>query len=359
MRQMVAGDEGVVTVDDHQIYRRDNLIVLREEIADETVDLVYIDPPFNTSSRRVVTFGRNGQRREFDDRFESLDQYLGWIGPRLEECVRALRPGGVLFLHCDWRTSHYLKLLMDELMGYQNFVNEIVWKRHNAHSDSGQGSRHFGRNAESILFYGKGERATWHPQRIPYRAAYIERVYRYFDEDTGRRYALSDVSGPGGQANRNPVFSFMGVKRAWRYSLQQMTNLFEEGLLVITRAGAVPRAKRYLDEMGGKEIQTIWDDIARLSASERVGYPTQKPIALMERIIGCSTNPGDVVLDPFCGSGTTLVTAERMGRQSIGIDESTEAVKLTTQRLSEQVTRARVLRMRQPRPRLEPVPPGR
>ena len=175
----------------------------------------------------------------------------------------------------------------------------------------------------------------WHQPHVPYDSEYVERVYRYFEEDTGRRYALTDVTGPGGVENRNPLFGFMGVERAWRYSEQQMRELNSRGRLVITRAGAVPRRKRYLDEMNGRDIQTIWDDIPRLGSGERVGYPTQKPLALIERIIASSSDPGDLVLDPFCGSGTTLVAAAGMGRRSIGIDESVAATKLTVRRLTE------------------------
>ena len=325
----------LATVGEHHIYTGDNLDVLRNYVPDELAHLVYIDPPFNTASDRVARRPDNGERRLFTDRFGSVHDYLSWIQPRVEECTRVLRPGGALFVHCDWRTSHYLKVMIDQLLGYENFVNEIVWKRHNGHSDSAQGSRHFGRNADSILFYGKGARTVWHPQRMPYEKAYIERVYKYRDEPTGRRYALTDLSAPGGPDNRNPVFPFMGFKRAWRYSMQQMTNLYDQGRLVITSPGAIPRRKRYLDEMKGRDVQTIWDDIPRLGSVERVGYPTQKPLALMERIIGCGTDPGHIVLDPFCGSGTTLVAAARMGRRSIGIDQSHAATDLTLQRLTE------------------------
>lgn len=331
---MVVNNASQAAVGQQRVYTGDNVAILRNEIADDAINLVYLDPPFNTSSRRIVV-GGDGERRAFDDRFGSVEDYIDWIRPRLVECVRVLRPGGAVFVHCDWRTSHYLKVILDELIGYENFVNEIVWKRHNAHSDAGQGSRQFGRIADSILFYGKGERAVWHPQRSPYKDEYVERVYRYREEATGRRYALSDLSGPGGEANRNPVFSFLGLRRAWRYSSQTMLDLYDQGRLVITRDGGVPRLKRYLDKMRGRQVQTIWDDIPRLASTERVGYPTQKPLALLERIIACSTNPGDVVLDPFCGSGTTLVAAARLRRRAIGIDNSDVATALTARRLTE------------------------
>ncbi|TAJ17209.1 MAG: site-specific DNA-methyltransferase, partial [Dehalococcoidia bacterium] len=223
------------------LYYGDNLEILAREIGDASVDLVYLDPPFNSSQERVVEVGLRGERRSFEDRFESIDSYVEWMRPRLEECVRVLRPGGTLFLHCDWRASHYLKVELDKLLGYQNFVNEIVWKRHTSHNDSRQGTKHFGRNVDAILFYGKGERTVWNPVFRPYPNDYVERVYQHIEPETGRRYALSDLSGPGGSANGNPVFAFMGVTRAWRYSKRTMQELRRSGRIVQTRVRGVPR----------------------------------------------------------------------------------------------------------------------
>jgi site-specific DNA-methyltransferase (adenine-specific) len=319
--------------DAHNLWEGDNLVILREQIPSESIDLVYLDPPFNTADERTVEWGPDREVRSFEDSFGSIGLYLEWIVPRLIECARTLRPGAAMFLHCDWRTSHYLRVELDKIFGYGNFINEIVWKRHNAHSDWKQGSRHFGRNFDSILYYSKGEPRTWHALYQPYDPDYVSRVYRYTDEE-GRAYALTDLSGPGGAANRNPVFDFLGVERPWRYSKEKMASLLSEGRIVLTAGAKVPRRKRYLDEMQGREVQTVWDDIPRCAGSELVGYPTQKPLALLERVVACASDVGDMVLDPFCGSGTTLVAAARLGRRSIGIDQESKAIAVTRDRLA-------------------------
>jgi DNA modification methylase len=319
-------------VGDYQLFCGDNLEVLRD-IETEGVGLVYLDPPFNTATTRAVT-NDSGEICAFNDSFGPVSNYMDWIRPRLTECVRVLRTGGTIFIHCDWRTSHYLKVEMDALVGYECFVNEIVWKRHNSHSDSGQGSRHFGRNTDSILFYGKGERTTWNPQYSPYEASYVQQTYGNVEPD-GRRYALTDITGPGGPLKRNPEFEFLGVHRAWRYSRSRLAGLYSEGRLVVSRKGGVPRRKRYLDEMPGKPVQSLWEDLTRLRSKERVGYPTQKPLALLDRIVRSSTQLGETVLDPFCGSGTTLVASAMAGRQAIGIDSSPAALSIARRRLEE------------------------
>ena len=311
----------------------DNLDVM-DSMSDEVADLVYLDPPFNSARERVVEINLGGERRSFDDCWVSIDAYLDFIRPRLAQAVRILREGGSLFIHCDWRTSHYLRVETDRLLGYDALVNEIIWRRHNGHNDSRQGTRHFGRVADTILFYGKGTRTAWVPPYRPYEADYVARAYKYADESTGRRYALSDISGPGGSPAGNPVFEFMGVVRAWRYSQERMHQLATAGELIISRTGGVPRRKRYLDEMPGQLVQSIWDDIPCLRGREAVGYPTQKPIALLERIIQTTTMPGDLVLDPFCGSGTALVAAAKLGRRAIGIDTSDVAGRVARDRMA-------------------------
>lgn len=316
-----------------QVFVGDNLSVLRSRVRSESIDLIYLDPPFNSAEERVIETTLEGARRSFDDRFSSIESYVEWMRPRLIECERILRPGGALFLHCDWRTSHYLRVELDRLLGYDSLVNEIIWQRHSGHNDSRQGTRHFGRNADTILFYGKGERRTWHPVSVPYDPSYVARTYRYVEEESGRRYALSDLSGPGGSPRGNPVFTFSGVRRAWRYSKTKMEALDDAGRIVVTRRGGVPRMKRYLDEMPGQLVQSVWTDIPCLRGNERVAYPTQKPLALLTRIISSSTDEDAVVLDPFCGSGTTLVAALALGRRAIGVDSSAEAVRIARQRL--------------------------
>lgn len=315
----------------HKVFLGDNASILKK-LAPGSVDLAYLDPPFNTSTERSVEWGEEKIRRSFPDKFPSTQEYIRWIEPRIRAVVKALRGGGSLFLHCDYRTSHYLKILLDKVLGEAAFINEIVWKRHNAHSDARQGARHFGRNLDTILYYGKGERSTFKPQYQPYEDSYVSSTYCYVDPD-GRRYALGDLTGPGGRLNGNPEFEFLGVHRAWRYSEEKLNELLRSGRVLLTERAQIPRKKRYLDEMPGREVQALWDDIPASLSGERQGYPTQKPLRLLERIILTSTVPGQVVLDPFCGSGTTLVAAELLGRVSIGIDESSSAIGITLERL--------------------------
>lgn len=320
------------TESDIEVVVGDNLKVLQECFADGSFDLVYADPPFNSASIRAFEIGLEGPRRSFDDRFGSVDAYMRWIQPRLAEFVRVLAPGGALFVHCDWRASHYIKVAIDELLGYDSFVNEIVWKRHGTHNGGRGLARHFGRNTDTILFHSNGGLKSWVPPFEDYDGEYVDRVYRHFDDD-GRRYALTDLTGPGGSAKRNPVFEFKGVRRAWRYSHQTLLELEREGRIVVTQRGGVPRRKRYLDEMQGVPVQALWDDISFEPRDGAIEYPTQKPLALLERIIQSTTKPGDRVLDPFGGAGTTAVAAAHLGRGCVSIDESAEAAALTERRL--------------------------
>lgn len=225
--------------------------------------------------------------------------------------------------------------MLDAIFGPERFINEILWKRSSAHSDSKQGAQHYGRVHDTILFYSKSEVRTFSVQYAEYDQKYIDQDYRRVEEDTGRRYRLSDLSGPGGAAKGNPFYEVMGVSRHWRYTREKMDQLIAEGRVVQTRPGAVPQFKRYLDEMPGVPVQTIWTDIEVINnrSKERLGYPTQKPVALLERILRASSNEGDVVLDPFCGCGTTIDAAQRLGRRWIGIDITYLAVDLIDKRL--------------------------
>lgn len=316
-----------------EVFLGDNLDVLAS-MSSSTADLVYLDPPFNSARDRTVEVELGGERRSFADCWDSIDAYLDFMRPRLTESVRVLREGGSLFIHCDWRTSHYLRTETDRLLGYDSLVNEIIWRRHNGHNDARQGTRHFGRIADTILFYGKGERKFWQPTYRPYDEAYVAQAYRHADPSTGRRYALSDITGPGGTVAGNPVFEFKGITRAWRYSKKRLQEMDANGEIAVSKTGGVPRRKRYLDDMPGQLIQAIWDDIPCLRGKEVVGYPTQKPLALLRRIIRATTAPHDTVLDPFCGSGTALVAALDLDRRAIGIDASPEAVRVTKQRIA-------------------------
>lgn len=356
------------------LYYGDNLDVLRRHIKDESVDLVYLDPPFNSNQAyNVFLPEHNGtdseaQLKAFEDTwhwvqaapiyFETVERggrvadalkafrtllgdndmmaYLAMMAPRLVELRRVLRPTGSLYLHCDPTASHYLKVLTDSVFGLRHFVNEIVWKRSSAHNDAKQGARHFGRVSDTLLFYSKTDQRTWNPVYVPYNPAYVERDYRRQDSD-GRRYRISDLTGRGGAAKGNPQYEFLGVTRYWCYSRDRMEELYRQGRIVQTRPGAVPQLKRYLDEMPGMTVQNVWTDIPVINnrSKEKLGYPTQKPQALLERIIRASSKEGDVVLDPFCGCGTAVIAAQDLGRQWIGIDITEAAIVVIKKRLQD------------------------
>jgi len=318
------------------IYCGDNLEWMRQ-FPDEFVDLCYIDPPFFSNRHYEVIFKDGQEIRAFEDRWKGgIDHYVEWMRERVFEIHRLLKDTGSFYLHCDYHAVHYLKTTCDGIFGYQSFVNQIVWKRQTAHSDWKQGAKHFGRLHDTILFYVKGADYTWNQQYSPYSQDYVDKFYKHVEPGTGRRYQLGDLAGPGGAAKGNPQYELMGVTRYWRYSKENMQRLVEEGRVVQTKPGAVPRYKRYLDEMPGVALQDFWDDIRPIhrSSNEAQGYPTQKPEALLERIIKGSSNEGDLVFDPFCGCGTTLVIAQRFNRRWLGIDVSPTACKLMNRRLA-------------------------
>ncbi len=360
------------------LYYGDNLSVLRDRIPDESVDLVYLDPPFNSNASYNVLFKeqsgeqspaqikaftdtwewtQESQRtfereiilnpsvpRNVKDMIEAFRQFIGnnammaylvMMTPRLVELRRVLKPTGSIYLHCDPTAGHYLKILMDTIFGKDRFLTEITWKRTSAHSDTKQGRQQHGRVHDVILLYSKSGSWTWNPLYTKYSKDYVDQFYRHVEPETGRRYQLGDLTGPGGAARGNPSYEVLGVTRYWRYSRERMAELLNEGRIVQTSPGAVPRHKRYLDEMPGVPLQDVWTDIEPIGAKakERLGYPTQKPEALLERIILASSNEGDVVLDPFCGCGTAVTVAEKLNRPWIGIDITHLAVALMKSRL--------------------------
>ena len=264
--------------------------------------------------------------------------YLTMMTVRLVELHRVLKPTGSLYLHCDPTASHYLKVILDTIFGPANMHNEIIWKRSDAHNDATQGARHFGRIHDVLLFYTKSDDYTFNTQRVPLSKETADKWYRHVDVD-GRRYNMDNLTAakPGGDTS----YEFHGTRppegRYWAYSRANMERMYAEGRIVFAKSG-MPYLKRYLDESKGTPIQDLWLDIDMLrgfsSSKERLGYPTQKPLALLERIINASSNPGDVVLDPFCGCGTAVAAAQKLGRQWIGIDITHLSIALMKYRLA-------------------------
>lgn len=276
------------------------------------VNLVYLDPPFNTQQSSF----------QYDDALEH-SVWLTMMRDRLAQILELLAPDGSVYLHCDNSEGHYLKVLMDEVFGRKNFRNEIIWKRSTAHSDAKQGRKEYGNIHDVILFYSKSDHQwQWNPQHTAYESAYVEAKYVYVEEGTGRRYRLDNLTGPGGAAKGNPEYEVMGVTRHWRYTREKMAALVSQGRVIQTRPGGVPQYKRYLDEMQGVPLQDLWTDINAVNsqAIEARKFSTQKPEALVARIITASSNPGDIVLDCFLGSGTTAAVAQKMGRRWVGIE---------------------------------------
>jgi DNA modification methylase len=361
----------------NHLYYGDNLQILREHIRDESVDLIYLDPPFNSQANYNVLFKapsgqqsaaqieafedtwhwNNAAEQAFDEVIRSGNSdvaemlramrsflkendvmaYLTMMAIRLIELHRVLKSTGSIYLHCDPTASAELKMLLDTVFGAQQFRTKITWKRSSAHSDTKQGREQYGNIYDELLFYTKGSSWTWNPMFTPYTEEYINDFYKYIEEGTGRRYRLGDLTGPGGAAKGNPSYEVMGVTRYWRYSKEKMNELIQQGRVVQTKPGNVPAYKRYLDEMPGVPLQNIWDDIPPIGAqaAERLGYPTQKPVALLERILSVSSKPGDVVLDPFCGCGTTIHAAQKLKRHWIGIDITHLAISLIEKRLKD------------------------
>jgi adenine specific DNA methylase Mod len=326
----------------NRLYFGDNLDVLRAMPA-ETVDLIYLDPPFNSNANYNVLYGtkRGGasqaQSHAFEDTWRwgseaqrALNQtaerhleagaildafqkifdgsnmmaYLAMMAVRLVELHRVLKPTGSLYLHCDPTASHYLKLILDGIFGPTKFQNEIIWKRHSAHSSA----KRYGPVHDVILFYSKGDQFTWTGPRTDYEQEYLDKYYKYDDGD-GRLYwrnsltAAGTRQGSSGKAWRGHDPASQGAH--WKFTIENLEALEAAGKIYWPAGGGWPQIKRYRDELKGLAVSYIWDDIDKINpaGNERLGYPTQKPSALLERIVGASSSPGDVVLDPFCGCG--------------------------------------------------------
>jgi site-specific DNA-methyltransferase (adenine-specific) len=352
------------------LYYGDNLEVLREHIADASVDLIYLDPPFNSNAGYNVLFktasgsGADASMEAFGDTWtwgpsssaammdiaggtnrplqvmmsaihsalgdSPLMAYLAMMAVRLVELHRVLRDTGSLYLHCDPTASHYLKLVLDAVFGAENFRNEIVWNRT---TPKGLAFTRFASNHDIILVYQRGQQAIWNAAYLPHSEEYLQR-YNLLDEATGRRFQATSLLNPN--KNRpNLTYEFGGHEKVWRWTRERMEEAAAAGLIYFPPGGGVPREKRFLDEQEGVPISDVWTDIPPLNsqAQERLGYPTQKPRALLERIIAASSNEGDVVLDPFCGCGTAVDAAEKLGRRWIGIDVTHIAIGMIEDRM--------------------------
>lgn len=308
------------------------------EFPDECVDLIYVDPPFYTNQDYEVLWGDGYELRAFDDRWKGgVENYISWMELKVRECHRVLKSGGSMYLHCDWHAGSNLKSLMDSIFG-DRLVNQIIWKRTSGHSGEGEVKK-FGTVHDTILFYSKGNKYTFNRQYQPYDESYLENFYKFKDKD-GRVYRLGDLTGAGirhGETGK----PWKGVDpskkgRHWMRPPSELDIWETQGRIVWPKKkGGVPAYKRYLDEMSGMLLQDVWADIlpVQTHAKERLGYPTQKPEALLERIIKASSNPGDLVLDPMCGCGTAIAVAQKLGRKWIGVDVSPTACKLMVKRM--------------------------
>lgn len=364
-----------------ELYYGDNLEILREHIPDESVDLIYLDPPFNSSRDYNLLFkSPSGQTAEaqitaFEDTWHWGDQaereykellhqsntdvaelmralrsflkendlmaYLTMMANRLLELHRVMNSTGSIYLHCDPTASHYLKIVMDGVFGKEFFINEVVWKRTNVHSDS----KSWSATADYLLFYSRSNQFTWNSLYQPHTEDYINERYKFDDNDGRGLYMLDNMTSPNPRPNM--MYNWKGFPfpdKGWRFEKSRMETLDNDGRIYYptNEIGGYefskrPRLKRYLNEMKGRIFDTIWTDIPPINsqAAERLGYPTQKPLTLLERIIQASSNPGDIVLDPFCGCGTAVHAAEKLGRNWIGIDITHLAVALIEKRMND------------------------
>ncbi len=376
------------------LYYGDNLDILQRYIKDESVDLVYLDPPFNSNANYNVLFAQkdgsqsSAQIQAFEDTWQwdqnaiqtytrevekggpvadalrafnlilgpsNMMAYLTMMAPRLQELRRVLKPTGSLYLHCDPTASHYLKVLLDMVFGAENFSNAITWKRSDTHNDA---KKQFPATSDQLLFYRKKFGNTFNSQHVGHAEQTLKDWYAFLEFPDGttrrmtkveketqiippntRRFNADNMASPNPRPNL--MYAYKGYPyppKGWRYSLETMQKLDEEGkLLFPSKQDGRIMLKRYLDEQAGATVGDVWTDISQIRSSmaERMGYPTQKPLALLERIINASSNPGDVVLDPFCGCGTAIAAAQKLGRKWIGIDITHLAIGLIKRRMED------------------------
>ncbi len=335
-------------LDTRVIYCGDNLDQLAK-LPDRSVDLIYIDPPFNSNRNYEVFWGETKEKRAFEDRHASTQAYIEFMRPRCVQLHRLLKTTGSFYFHCDWHASHYVKIMLDQIFGEDHFQNEVVWKRTFAHSSA----KRYGPIHDVIFFYTISKQYTWNKLYQAYEPEYVETFFDHQDAD-GRRWMRMDLTGDGirsgesGEPWRGIDVTSKGrhwaiprdALRAYGVSgetTQQKLDALDAAHAIHwpKKAGGMPRLKVYADKSPGVPLQTVWNDIRPLHnlSQERLGYPTQKPLPLLERIINASSNPNDIVLDAFCGCGTALVAAENLGRQWIGIDISPTACRVMAKRL--------------------------
>jgi len=309
--------------------------------------LIYIDPPFDVGADFSMDIEIGGETFHKEPNLleqiayrdtwgRGADSFISMIYERLILMRDLLAEDGSIYVHCDWRVNAFIRSALDEVFGRDQFINEVTWKRaHTVKGNMGQGSKFMGANTDTLLAYARSPSYVFNTVFLPYSDDYIKKFYRYVEPDTGRRYRLISMIGPGGAANGNPVFEVMGITRPWRYSEEKMGQLIKQGQVVQTSPGTVPQRKLYLDEGEGVAVQTLWDDITGIgaSSSEDTNYPTQKPEGLLQRIIKASSNEGDLVADFFCGSGTTAAVAEKLGRKWIATDLGKFGIHTTRKRL--------------------------
>jgi len=341
------------------LFTADNLSVLKG-MNSESVDLIYLDPPFNSERVYKARTGSKAEGAEFKDTWtladvdskwlsrlpkthptlaayfplvavthsKSMMAYIAYISRRLLEMHRVLKSTGSIYLHVDPTASHYLKVVMDRIFGKDNYRNEIIWKR-KANVQNG-GEHQLGRNHDVILYYTKGDKSPFYKKFAPYDDAYIEKTYKHCDSQG--RYATFPCTHQAGSE-----YEFQGITRKWRFEKNRMAQMFNDGLLTQSKPDASFRYKKYLKDAKGVPLQSIWVDISPASGDELTDYPTQKPLELLHRIIELSSMPGDIVLDPFCGSATTCVAAQMLDRRWIGIDISSNVVPLIRKRIGKEV----------------------
>ncbi len=326
----------------NQLILGDNLEILKAWNS-ESVDLIYLDPPFFSNRNYEVIWGDSGEVRSFEDRWSGgVDHYIAWLKERVAEMHRILKPTGSIFLHCDWHADAYIRVqILDRIFGESNFKSQVAWKRSAAHNDS---KDKFGNIKDSIFLYSKSKVSTYNVLYTKYDESYINSEWTLLP--TGRYYKSENMTDP---RNSMKEYDFMGTTARWRTNHDKMMDLWNmpqtevpssNGRIKLGKDGKPTKRCRivFLDELPGVPLQDIWNDIPYLAggSAERIGYPTQKPEALLDRIILCASNEGDVVMDPFVGGGTTVAVADRLARQWVGIDQSVAAIKVTELRLQRQ-----------------------